>query len=310
MKKVNILIFIIIVFLMPSAIHSMDAPIINLCDNIKFFLKLRSINKHFNELLTVEQIGQVCTSYDQEVKDNTLKTILEINEYAKLRFLSLILVHAKANPDTVLDSEYRSQILLKQALYRVDVPFITTLLQHKAKPNEFYGDFPVLFYAKTKECAQLLVEHGANIHITDKENKTNILWSLIDGYGFLKNHRLDLFQFYLEKGVSPKMLRPSDNACLFHHLSNFSYNSNISVQEYNKTKFAKILFNKIPTMVNALNASGETPLDTAIKRKKYYKDLADEIDNVSLYLKNMKNFIVFLRKHDAKTAEELFADIG
>ena len=106
MKKINISVFTIIIFFIPS-IHGMEKTTTkhneqftliqlpkeihydicnhlfnknnqtnNLYNLIKSTLALRTTCTYFKELLTAKQIGQFCTSHDKETKNNLLKEIL------------------------------------------------------------------------------------------------------------------------------------------------------------------------------------------------------------------------------------------
>ena len=328
MKKINIFAFAISILLL-SSINAMEQgiaefnqqfPVIrlseeilthifdnnndkteSLCNYIKFFLALRSTCKHFNEFLTVEQIGQFCTLFDQEVKNHTLKEV-NIIEYRKSRFPSLILLYAKANPNVF--SNYHP-LLLNKALKNHDKFLTKIALEHGANPNQYdLRSTPPLFYAQKKELAELLIKYGVNIHVKNPINNKNILQHLINGYDhFRKKDKLDLFKFYIEKGVDPKACRPNDNTCLFHQLVDCSeYNCSINLE------IAQILVNTIPDKINAVNIKGETALDNTIQKIKWYENRIKSRRNkkhITLSEQNLRNIITFLKKNDAKTAQEL-----
>jgi len=44
-------------------------------NKIKFFMRLKTVCKHFNTLLTCHKIGCLCQNYDQKTKDNALQEL-------------------------------------------------------------------------------------------------------------------------------------------------------------------------------------------------------------------------------------------
>jgi len=288
-------------------LHENDDQTNDLTSFIKSFLALRSICTYFNNCLTAKQIGKFCASYAQEIKDNTLKIMLD-KDYQKLRFPFLILVYSKA------DFNIKKNLLFQKTLHNNDLSFTEILLKHSANPNKPFSRFPPLFYARTKEAAQLLIDNGADIQIKDPTHKINVLWFLINSNTNDFKNRLELFQFYINKGVDPKVLS-NDNTCLFHHLI---YN----FQKYEThIQYAEILLSVIPEMINTVDIEKQTPLDKIIDitnwEERQIAQLHKEIkesnswearNQHSIHLNNYRelhNIIEFLKKYDAKTAKNL-----
>ncbi len=225
-------------------------------ESIKNFMKTSMVCKKINRLLTPETIGHLCETHHQVHKDSFLQKLIAGFLHS---IPATILVCAGANPNQM----YVGQYVLEQAMRKNDKRLITTLLKHGANPHIFtcdkYYSMPVFFYAKTVEIAQMFIDKGIDVDATDKNEKLNVLWYILN-----YDYPSDVLKLYLEHEVDATLICSSNhwsNGCLLHALANrFCYGKG-RMNEF--LKKSRLLLNVIPHMVNTLNSSGKTPLDVA-----------------------------------------------
>jgi len=186
-------------------------------ERIKSFMRLRSVCKEYNALLTCEMVGDLCQHYAQCDKDTVLKNLIEFkteilenvshdaktteeyikNHYAAIRLPALILICAGADPAT----KFGHGNLLGTAAHFNDVHMVKKLFEHKADPNMKMFDYPycsdpILFVITTKEMAQLFIDNGVNLHVSRYGYPSVLWWVLKDELP------AELMALYLEKGVA------------------------------------------------------------------------------------------------------------
>jgi hypothetical protein len=220
--------------------------------SIKTFMKLSCISKYFNIFFNFKTIGNLCKDYYWYDKYKVFSEIVKLKSaYYTQRRCALILVCAEANI-TIVDSKK----LLKKALLKNDVEFVSILLKHDA--GMYMKDrLPIFFHAKTIKMAQIFIDHNVNIHcFGGNRDLPNILWFLLKD-----EYAADLMEFYIKCGVSVKAQCCHNDYCLLHGLAR---SEDIS-DSYNFLKKAEIILNAMPSdMVNArTGVYKRTPLDIA-----------------------------------------------
>lgn len=226
----------------------------SLKNSMKSLIKLNSTCKNLHTLLTRETIGKFCKNYAQNDKDQALFNLGEsINNltYMRKRLPALILICAGADPNT---SVWTSCLLTKAVEWH-DAGMTATLFRHHADPNVHEGSCPLLFFIRAKEVAQLFINNGVDLNATPKYSSINVLWEIIRS----QDYPAELITLYLKHGANPRNLNSIDNSCLLHGLANSDHIGDVN----NFFKKVTLLLDTIPDMINALNKSGQTPLDVA-----------------------------------------------
>ncbi len=261
-----------------------------LTDKMKFFMKLRTVCKQFYRTLTHEAIGNLCQNYEQTIKNTALQHLTWKN---KNRLPALILICAGAqNRITWFDTDIGacSDPFLYHAVLQNDAPFVAALFKYNVvTPNAWLLDGPSLFKVKTKEIAQLFIDHGVNVN--SKFGEFNVLWKNLN-----EQYPSELMKLYLAHNADATLCN-QDGFCLLHQISSFIGWPQEDVK--NTLKKAQLLLKAIPTMINTVNRSGQTPLDIAQKRLRKIKLLLPEVT------KALKKIIILFRKYGALTAKEL-----
>jgi len=256
------------------------------CDlkqHIKTLMRLRSVCKYFNVVLTNKKIGEVCSHYDDDVKKTVFGNLVRgINfvTYWRKKNPCLTLVHAGVHPDYVNNKE-DSPLLVRGVLYN-DQELLKTLFDYGAQVNaKTGGGTPVLFFVKTKKMAELLVQHGVDLQVSWM-GRENIVSDLLSRSELSP----DLLVFFIEKGVDVKGCDVFNGQCLLHliHKKESYIKDSIVVER------ARVLLPKMQDMVNTVDVYGKTPLDRILKKESKYPKL-----------------IALFREYGAKTAQELNA---
>lgn len=227
-----------------------------------------------------------------------------------------------------------SSTFLQKAVFQSDEQAIEILFQHKACPktqcfNTFtFKNEPLLWYVKTPEIARLLVKNNVDIHATNTDYP-NILWRTLH-----VNYSFEMMEFYLEKEVNARQLRPSDDSCLLHYASSINPNNNCREMFLKKVE---LLVKTIPDMINTLNVDGETPLDRAqnqliqikaksIEKMNYFEQTIKDPENQKRFaeyikycelikkaepqlrdenIETIQNLITLFKNHGGKNAQEI-----
>ncbi len=252
-----------------------DAIVDSLKKSIKNCMKLSTMCKKFNTLLSPKTIGNFQKNYAFDTK-NSLAKLLKYPSHHTYDLPILILVYAGA--------KYKS--LLPKAILHEHVKLITVLLENKVDPNRDYCNQPAFFYADTKEVAEILVNGGANINAKATKwpaGQPNVLWSIV-----ADQKKSELIQFYLDRGIDAHVLCSHCGTCILHALGNVSCPIKFPDR---LLKQAKILLKALPDMINAIDRCGRTPLN-----------------NIQMFLKYepvSKKLVKLFKKHGALTAQEL-----
>ncbi len=263
-------------------------------NRMKFFMKLRTVSKQFYRTLTHEAIGNRCQNYEQRIKNSALQHLARYNFLSsKKRLPALILICAGAqNRITWLDIDtpiHYDQKLFCHAVLQNDAPFVATLFKYNiVTPNAWSLDGPLLFEVKTKEIAQLFIDHGVNVN--SQFGEFNVLWKNLN-----EQYPSELMKLYLAHNADATLCN-QDGSCLLHQISSDIVWTQQDVK--NTLKKAQLLLKAIPTMINTVNRSGQTPLDIAQKH----------LRNIKLFpvaTESLKKLIVLFRKHGALTAKKL-----
>ena len=158
-------------------------------------------------------------------------------------------------------------------------------LDLREERRKYNGNSP-LFFASTKEVAEMLIENGAIIHITF--NGFNPLhWAADRGHN-------EVVELLTKKGMNINSRAAFRGMAPLH----FSvHEGRINVTE---------LLIKLEANINAQDIDGFTPLD-------YTKLPSDDDDNIfelepELLAQNTKAITALLRKHGGKSGEELKAE--
>jgi hypothetical protein len=177
--------------------------------------------------------------------------------YACKRNALQLLIYAQAQPN-VWDPEfcYQHSTLLYQATCHDDAEMVQLLFAFGADPHEESMENPTFWNTRNSTMLQLFIAQGVDVRKCGKNN-TNVLWELVWAW----NADIHLMKFYLERGVSPRLL-DQDGASILHHVIKWS---NMSTNRSINPRMPKIalLLSTIPDMVNTRNDAGKTPLDCA-----------------------------------------------
>ncbi len=266
-------------------------------NSIKNFMKLRSVCKKFNKLLTFEVIGNFCVQGD---KNKVLQKLIspEITDskyYAVKRLVALILVCAGADPH--VRGKYSayccSSSLFESAVMYDDVQLVTMAFKHGADAHiKDVNGFPLFFSARTVDMAQVFIAKGVDVHIEGVY--TNVLFKAISA-----SHASELLEFYLKGNVNPRTKFFLTGNCLLHELA-----SPYTRQDDNFFRKVQLLLDVIPDMINTLNNEEKTPMDVAQEsleeaKKSPNKEYADE------KTEGFNRLIPLFKKYGGKTTDEL-----
>jgi len=270
---------------------------------MKFFMKLRTVCKQFCHTLTYEAIGNLCQSYEQTIKNSALQHLARHDFCTHKELLpALILICAGAQTHTTMFDTHigYNQKLFYRAVLQNDAPFVAALFKYNVvTPNAWSLDGPFLFNVKTKEIAQLFIDHGVNVN--SKFGEFNVLWKNLN-----EQYPSELMKFYLAHNADATLCN-QDGFCLLHQISSFIGWPQEDVK--NILKKAQLLLKAIPTMINAVNRYGQTPLDIAqeslnAKFIKYSETKVIKFTNPEV-TEAATNLIALFREHGALTAQEL-----
>ncbi len=281
-----------------------DNPVIVLAQSITMLIKLSTICRKFNTLLTVEAIGNIYKHYDQDHKNWTLEHVrddMHNFNYRSKRPLILSLICAGA------DQKY-CPYLLEEAVVLNDVHFAEILFKYQPNPNpnvkiEKRGPLwflnnpnakgverkPLFLEIKKRKMAQVFIDNGLDIQRIMSDG-SNILWHIMDNI-----YSADLVRFCLEHGIDATEICPSMEGCLLHTFAYTKYLGGIRNLQ-NFLKKAELLLNVIPHMTNLLNKYSQTPMDIAEVSVKIAKKDKDESATLAF-----KALIKLLQEHGGFT---------
>lgn len=289
---------------------------------IKCCMRLKSICKHFNALLTSQKIGYLCQNYNQKTKDDVLQKLYDQKcihvSRIKYRLPALILIYTGANDrNTIWNKEENyTHAFLQDRVKDNDIEFMKILLERDdANPNVKYSEQPLLFSVTTVEMAQLLVDNKVNIHAQDRYGERNVLWATLS-----KTHPLELMAFYLKHSVDPTLVTSvtgfcGKNACLLHEINYCAHwceeNADDSLKKL-KLLLKSIHPITISNIINTINSKGQTPLDMAQGNlhKKFIDGSRDKNGKLIHFTipeitEAVEKCIALLREHGALTAQEI-----
>jgi len=267
----------------------------SLVNSIKNYMKMNTVCKNFNQLLTFEGIGNFCKNYNQSDKSQTLKNLIKTMEtsYEINRPLALILVYAGTNAKL---GTLNSNMLLHMAPSANDTQLVKALFKYHANPSanaQVCKSTLALFKARTVEMAHIFIDNGANIAAANGDNifPLNVLWSVVrSGY------QSELIEFYLSHHIDAKQVSTNDNSCLFHELVKAQQVYVMDTAD-DLLKKAKLLLDVIPNMINTVDKYGRTPVDVAQLRL----ELNEKYDDPKV----LKQLITLFREHNGVAAQEL-----
>jgi hypothetical protein len=230
-----------------------------LTKTIHSFMRISLVCKRFNNLLTYETIGYFCKRYHFFTKNAFLQNLVEkigstnntsLNNECKYSSLVLILIHAqetnelrKSIPHLIGEVVHQDRISMLKKLHSYNISI-------RLNPSSYFHGKPLFFYSKTIDMVRIFINNNVNVDMCDRNNK-NVLWHVINN-----NYHAELISFYIDYKVDVTQKDPITGSCLLHELALSSTENNIE----NYAKQGNILLNAIPTMVNALNDNGESPL--------------------------------------------------
>lgn len=169
---------------------------------------------------------------------------------------------------------------LLEATRANDLDMIARLFRDGTDANLKFEEDPVFFYAKTPEAAKLFADNGANLNASSTDLTPNVLaYCVFAG----RYYNPTLIQFYIDKGVDPRILNKRKRS-LLHLMADMMHTE----ENENINKTVIILLNTIGDMINTLDGYGYTPLDLKIQR-----------------IVPNPNIIALFKKYGAKTSEEL-----
>jgi len=268
---------------------------------IKTFMKLSATCKSFNKLLTFETIGNFCTNYAQNDKDQTLQNITQyMNNYTyKAKRLPALIVScagATLKPKHELDPLFEIAIIKPKGdldfLFEIAIRHADAQLLKALFKNHALVDLGRSFFdAKTIEMVQIFIDNKVNLHVTDNYSKTNVLWYILED-----QYPSAIMELYLKHHVDAKKLR-SDNSCVLHKLAKPSSICKINKVD-NFLKKAILLLNAIPDMINTLNDYDETPVDAV-------KAFLQEAKSNGLLPEAFEKLLTLFRIRGGLTAQEL-----
>jgi len=223
------------------------------------------------------------------------KTTLKIK--AEILMAMVYLIRAGANPDTLINYWHDSPALilayeahfypLRIALELNNIKFIRFLLNHGANVHgpEYKGSFFVepIFYAEKVKTAKVLFKYGLNLDSKDHDYS-----QIIDSA--ICNKPLELIKLYLSHGANPSVIGCRKDTILHRLASSINNSELLQITEF----FISIA----PHTINAVDANGDTPLDTA-------EDCQERVKWKLETLTKSQEFIALLKKNGAKTKQAL-----
>jgi hypothetical protein len=269
-----------------------------LLDNIKYYIQLKMVSKHFRHILTFKAIGTFCKEYDCAIKNDAFKQILKLmrRDIIKIRIPILSLSYSGAKGS--MQNEYPTDHFFSNATKNGDQHLVKLLFRHGINPNAQWLRSPIFFYAKTCKIAKLFIDNGTDIQATSSLGK-NVLWTVVtDGcmYG-TREYSAELISFYINHGVDARAVCHKDKSCLLHALVE---TSRIYIRRSNNLlKKVALVLDAIPDMIDTINADGLTPLDVAEETLKAAKK--SEYANAHV----IKKIIALYRRYKARTAQEI-----
>jgi len=295
----------------------------SLQESIAFFLKLKITCKRFDELLTLETIGEFYKKSNSLQKDMLFDDImgdfLFLTDVVKNRYVServplAILVYAGGKQEG-----FGLSLLLDKAVCFGDSEMVKILFEHGEDPTKqtsleldrFLPTLrPLFFNAGTKEVAQVFLDYGVDLHATDAYGH-NVL-SYIYRTPSLP---VEVLAFYLHH---PSLVKQSlcGNTDILHNLGS-SVRKYVELNNNSLLEKAKTLLNATSAMnmINALNKKGHTPLDELQLELKYVHNCFKRGLHLSLGLHHSKvskqripiieELIALLKEHGGKTSQEL-----
>ena len=237
---------------------------VTLQSDIKNFMKLSTACKKFNSLLTHKTIGSLCEPHTHLDKNMFLAELIKtmkryIFSNVGEEMPALILICAGADPNQMFDS----RTIIEAAIRKSYGQLITTLLEHNANPDITPYGTPIFFHAQTAKIAQMLIDKGVNVRVTNKDGD-NVLWQIMND----DDYSAELLELYITRGVDAStFFSHRCYRCLLHKLA--SPYRIINIDDFYKK--GVLLLNAIPHMINALNYQGQTPLDVAQETYKKMK---------------------------------------
>ena len=234
--------------------------------------------------LNLARLGTLLRVYPIEDRNAVMAKLQRYLQcgYACKRNALQLLLYAHAQPN-VGDPEfcYQHSTLLYQASCHNDDKMVQLLFTFGADPHENFLGNPTFWSAKNSRMLQLFIAQGVDLRKCGKNN-TNALWEFVWKWDI----DVHLMKFYLDQGVSPRLLDQDNGESILHHAINWT---NISSNRSIDPRMLKIelLLSTIPDMVNTPNNAGETPLDCA------------------RHTKHSQEVIALFRQYGARTSAEL-----
>ncbi len=277
----------------------------DLYPDLKLFMKLSTVCKHFNRLLTVETIANCCKNYEQHRRDWVLNDVFsdERFKYVAKRLPLLILVCAGAD-------DYKGE-MFSTCLQKNDLELVEMVFKYYPSQNKRKALGPSFYRVKTVEMAQLFVDndcfdiYGGGFH---PDGKLNLLWKMVDSA-----YSLELMEFCVKHTDYIKKLAPcgvgytASNFCLLHAIA-LEYQSGWITNQNDIDTFlkkAKFLLSMIPDMINATGAKNETPLDVAYASLEDLKETVRKGYESKEKVLAFEQLIALFREHGALTAQQL-----
>jgi hypothetical protein len=235
--------------------------------SIKNSLNLSATCTQLNDLA---YFGKLLRAYPIEERNAAMKKWqfkTNHTNYWNFRRAFSLLIHTQAQCNHITSS-------LQTTAFYNDLEMANLLFHYGANANEQAAMAPVFWSIKTPEMAQLFIDNGVDLHQSVHAlGCPNVLWRL------RSTEHIKLLEFYIAKGVSPRLLDSENHSIL--HDAVLSYTTN--------KKALKFFLTILSDMINHLDRSGKTALDYA-----YEKGWLDG-----------KKFIELFEKYGAKRSAEL-----
>ena len=255
--------------------------------SIKDLMKISMACKKFNKVLTSDAIGGLCKSYDNAVKNQVIKCIIQTidrDTYEGGVLPVSVLLYAGADPNAKLSN---GTTLLREAVIIQSLPLIRMLLAYGANPNvrDLLG-YPIFYYA-TNDTAQILIDNGVDITLCSAAGNNIVSHLVINDFSAKR------LEFYLKDKVYPKEQFLIDGGSLFHWIAENNHHRDVE----NFLKKAELL-SAIPEIINTLNSDGKTPLDVVQEKLEIFKEKKYSIEVI-------EQLIILFKKYGGLTAQEL-----